>query len=126
MTAMQHPNAAETLIFSCSGAADVGEIADRAARAMMKQGCGKMFCLAGIGGHVPDILERARAAGALLVIDGCEKDCGRHCLDRAGLHHYSHVRLTDQQMEKGKTPVTHDAIARAAQLATQVLATARC
>ncbi|MEK7995130.1 MAG: putative zinc-binding protein, partial [Planctomycetota bacterium] len=34
------------LIFACSGAADVGEIADRAARRMTRNGSGSMFCLA--------------------------------------------------------------------------------
>ena len=38
---------ANTLIFSCSGAADVGEIADRAARKLTRERMGKMFCLAG-------------------------------------------------------------------------------
>ena len=46
------------LIFACSGAADVGEIADRAARELTKNGLGKMFCLAGIGGRVGGIMKK--------------------------------------------------------------------
>ena len=40
------------LIFACSGAADVGEISDRAARKLSKDGIGAMFCLAGVGGRI--------------------------------------------------------------------------
>jgi len=44
------------LIFPCSGAADVGEISDKAARGLTAQGHGKMFCLAGIGGNINGII----------------------------------------------------------------------
>ncbi len=53
---------APKLIFACSGAADVGEISDRAARRLTKEGKGKMYCLAGVGGRVPDILVNVQAA----------------------------------------------------------------
>lgn len=41
--------AAPRLIFACSGAADVGAIADQAARKLTREKVGSMFCLAGIG-----------------------------------------------------------------------------
>ncbi len=37
------------LIFACSGAADVGGIADLAARTLHAEGSGKIYCLAGVG-----------------------------------------------------------------------------
>jgi uncharacterized metal-binding protein len=94
----------EKLIFSCSGAADVAEIADRAARQLSREGAGKMFCLAGVGGRVADIVERTAAASGIVVIDGCEKDCGKHCLLGAGITAFAHVRVTDLGMDKGKSP----------------------
>ena len=45
------------LVFACSGAADVGEIADRAARKLNREGTGKMFCMAGLGGRISGILK---------------------------------------------------------------------
>jgi uncharacterized metal-binding protein len=93
-----------TLIFACSGAADVGEIADRAARALTACGKGAMFCLAGVGGRIPDMVERARAAKTLLVIDGCEKDCARLTLEGAGLGALVHLRVTDGGFVKGQAP----------------------
>ena len=47
--------ASPVLIFSCSGGADTGELADQATREMTRQGIGRMFCLAGIGGKVSGI-----------------------------------------------------------------------
>ncbi len=61
--------AAPKLIFPCSGAADVGEVADRAARRLGKEGAGKMYCLAGVGGHIEDMLLNVQAAGKILAID---------------------------------------------------------
>lgn len=65
------------LIFACSGAADVGAVADQAARQMTRDGIGRMFCLAGIGGRVPGIMKTTQAAEAILAIDGCPLNCVR-------------------------------------------------
>ena len=69
---------ASTLIFACSGAADVGEIADHAARKLSREGAGKMYCLAGVGGRVEGILKNTKAAEALLVLDGCPLHCAKN------------------------------------------------
>ncbi len=58
---------AAKLVFPCSGSADVGEIADHAARKLNADGVGKMSCLAGIGGRVSNLMEIARAAQVILV-----------------------------------------------------------
>ena len=50
------------LIFACSGAADVGQIADMAARKMTKDGLGKMFCTVGLGGKIEPIIATTRLA----------------------------------------------------------------
>ena len=81
-----------------------------------------MYCLAGVGGRVPDIVERTRTAGKIVVIDGCEKDCGRHCLLDAGIESFAHLRVTDMGMEKGKSPVNEERIAAVAGRATVALA----
>ena len=103
-------NGGKRLIFSCSGAADVGEVADRAARRLTEEGAGKMFCLAGIGGRVPKILETTEGADALLAIDGCALDCARMGLQESGFTEFTHVRVTDLGLEKGQTAVTDEAV----------------
>lgn len=106
--------AAPTLIFACSGAADVGAIADQAARKLSKEGAGKMFCLAGIGGRVSGIMKTTEAAAKVLAIDGCPLDCAKHTLEQAGFKGYQHVQLADLGMEKGKTPPTPENVAKVA------------
>lgn len=100
------------LIFACSGAADVGEIADRAARELTKNGMGKMFCLAGVGGRVGGIMKKTGEASDILAIDGCELDCAKSSLEQAGFGRFKHLRLTDLGMEKGKTPATEGNIVK--------------
>ncbi len=106
-----------TLIFACSGAADVGEISDRAARKMTKDGIGTMFCLAGIGGKVEPIMQKTSSASKILAIDGCGLDCVRGCLEQAGFNEFKHMRVTDLGMEKGSSPATDENISA---VATQV------
>ena len=98
------------LIFACSGAADVGEIADLAARKLNKEGLGKMFCLAGIGGCVEDIMKNTEAAKELVAIDGCVLDCAKKTLERGNFKKFMHVRLTDIGLEKGASAVTDENI----------------
>jgi uncharacterized metal-binding protein len=104
-------SAAPRLIFACSGAADVGELSDLAARELTVEGVGKMFCLAGIGGRVSGIMANTQAAQAILAIDGCPLDCAKKTLENAGFTKFEHIRLSDLGMEKGKTAVTEEAVA---------------
>ena len=109
------------LIFSCSGAADTGEISDRAARKLTHQGKGRMFCLAGIGGRVDPILKQTASAENILVIDGCPLDCTRRTLEEAGFREFHHIRVTDLGFEKGKTAVNETTITTVAQNAEPFL-----
>ena len=105
-------SAGPKLIFSCSGAADVGELADQTARKLTRDGNGKMFCLAGIGGRVSGIVKSTEAAASILVIDGCALDCSKKSLEEAGFTRINHLRLTDLGFEKGNTNVNSDSIAQ--------------
>jgi uncharacterized metal-binding protein len=105
---------ASTVIFACSGAADVGKIADLTARKLTDDGVGKMSCLAGVGGRVPQLMEVTKAAKVIVAIDGCPLHCGRNTLEQAGFKEFEHLCLADIGMVKGKTPVTDEAVAKAA------------
>ena len=106
--------AAPKLIFACSGAADVGAVADQAARKMTRDGTGKMFCLAGIGGRVSGIMATTGAASKILAIDGCPLNCVKATLEQAGFSAFEHLQLADLGMEKGKTPMSPEAVEKAA------------
>lgn len=105
-------NAAPKLIFACSGAADVGEVSDLAARRLAKEGVGKMFCLAGIGGKVSGIVESTKAASDILAIDGCNLACAKKSLEEAGIETFKHICLTDLGLKKGETQVTEESISQ--------------
>ncbi len=113
---------ANVLIFSCSGAADVGEIADRVARKLTRDRAGKMFCLAGVGGRVASILKTTDAADRMLAIDGCTQNCASACLAEAGFADVASLKLAELGMEKGLSPATDEAVARVAEAAKAVLA----
>ena len=113
---------APKLIFACSGAADVGAIADQAARKLTRDGAGRMYCLAGIGGRVSGIMRSTEAAAGILAIDGCSQDCAKHCLEEAGFKEFEHMRVTDLGMGKGTSPVTEENIAKVADKGAELLA----
>jgi uncharacterized metal-binding protein len=100
----------DKLIFACSGAADVGAVADQVARKLTRDGSGKMFCLAGIGGRVSGIMKTAEAAQVILAIDGCPLNCAKMCLKEAGFTEIKHLQLEDIGMLKGKTDVSESNI----------------
>jgi uncharacterized metal-binding protein len=98
------------LIYACSGAANVAEIADRAARELSGVGEVKMFCLAGIGAGIQGMVQTARDADANIVIDGCDLDCAKKIFDKAGLDNYRQTKVTDLGIRKDGTPVTDEQV----------------
>ena len=115
---------ATQIIFPCSGSADVGKIADLAARKLMEEGVGKMSCLAGIGGRVKVIMETTQAAQVILVIDGCPLQCAKNTLENAGFKQFVHVRLYELGMEKTKSPATEERVAQVVSHCKSLLANA--
>jgi len=114
------------IIFPCSGAADVGAIADLAARKLNKEGAGKMYCLAGVGGRVDGIMKTTASASYILAIDGCPLECARHTLEQAGFKNYSHIQVTALGLEKGKSPATEEAVNRVADKGRELLGKGAC
>lgn len=110
------------LIFACSGAADVGAVADQAARKLTKDGVGKMFCLAGIGARIEGIVKTTRSANKILAIDGCPINCVKGCLEKAGFTEFDHLQLADIGLEKGKSPANEENISKVAARGAQLLA----
>jgi len=109
------------LIFACSGAADVGEIADKAARKLTREGVGRMFCTAGIGGRISGILKTSEAAESILAIDGCPLNCVKSSLEQAGFSDFKHLQLADLGLEKCKSPVTEESVNKVAAQAAEMI-----
>jgi uncharacterized metal-binding protein len=113
------------LLYACSGAANVAETADRAARELMFSDCGKMFCLAGLGAGVQGMIQTAKDADLNVVIDGCPMDCAKKVFDKAGVTNYRVIRVTDLGIEKVKgVRCTQEQIDRVIAKAREVVAQA--
>ncbi len=90
----------EKLIFTCAGAAYSGQVANRSGVQLMEQGAGQLFCIAAVAAGIQQKTERARNAATRIAIDGCEDQCVRKTLEKAGLRADVHVVLTDMGIEK--------------------------
>ena len=113
------------LIYACSGGANVGEVADRAARELMLDGQGVMFCLAGLGADIQGMVQTAKDADLNVVIDGCPVDCAAKVFDRLGLTGYRHIKVTDLGIEKQKgVRATQGQVDRTVQAVREALAEA--
>lgn len=88
------------LLYACSGGANVAEASDKACRQLMSEGLGTMFCLAGLGAGIENMIQQARDADVNVIIDGCPMDCARQVFDNLGLSNVHFVRVTDMGLEK--------------------------
>ncbi|MBM7855855.1 putative metal-binding protein [Desulfohalotomaculum tongense] len=95
-------DASEILIFPCSGASNVGQIANQAGVELTKAVVGKMFCLAGIGAHVGSFVESAKGAKRIVAIDGCPVQCAKKTLEHAGVTITDYVVVTEEGIDKNR------------------------
>jgi len=110
------------IVYACSGCSDAGEIADRVARQLARDGAAQMSCLAGIGGRVKSILLKAHHAGRILVVDGCPLNCAAHTLRLADFEQFEHLELHRLGLRKGSCPPTEERIAAGVAAAKEILA----
>jgi uncharacterized metal-binding protein len=115
----------KVLIYACSGAANVAEISDRVAHQLTAEGLGAMFCLAGLGAGLPNMIQSAKDADLNLVLDGCPLDCARLIFQNAGVTNVKILRITDHGIAKAKgVKVTDEQVQKIAALAREALAAA--
>jgi uncharacterized metal-binding protein len=95
----------EIMILACSGSSNLGQLANRAAVELTREGFGKMSCLAAIGAHLDNFVRSAKNASTLVAIDGCPVSCARHALEHAGISLQTYVLLYDLGIEKTRDTV---------------------
>ena len=98
-----------TLLYACSGAADVGQLADKTVRRMSRDGVGKMTCIAAVGAGLSGFIESAKGASENITVDGCDQCCAKLNLERIGVTPKSFI-LTDMGLKKGETTITDQLI----------------
>lgn len=74
----------KTFIYTCSGAANTGLLADRVARQLAISGQGSLTCLAAVGAGLESFIKSAGCAARNIVIDGCPVACGKLILEKRG------------------------------------------
>ncbi|AAM30434.1 putative zinc-binding protein [Methanosarcina mazei] len=89
-------------IFACSGASNVGQIANKIAVELTKQEVGKMMCTVGIGGRINGLLKSAEGSERLIAIDGCPLNCTKETLELAGFTPDRHIVISELGIKKNK------------------------
>ena len=93
---------AQTVVvfLTCSGSANCGQIANRAAIKLTEQGVGNMYCLAGIGSHHQGMIESAKSADRIVVLDGCPTACAKKTTEHAGISVTDWICVTQNGIKK--------------------------
>lgn len=90
----------KVVFFTCGGASNCGQIASQVAIKLDKEGLGSFRCIAGIGAHNEEMIESAKSAMRLVVLDGCETACAKSTIEHAGLGVTDWVCITEAGIEK--------------------------
>ena len=92
--------AEEIVLLPCSGGSNCGYIANQVALSLDILGAGRLYCLAGIGAHIDGMVESARGAKRLVVLDGCSVACAKQVIEHAGLEVTDWICVAEQGVEK--------------------------
>ena len=92
--------AEEVVLLPCSGGSNCGQIANEVAVKLTGDGVGDIYCLAGIGAHIPGMVESAGSARRIVALDGCPVACAKKTIEHAGLTVTDWICVTDEGIEK--------------------------
>ncbi|MDK2909566.1 MAG: hypothetical protein PWR20_1133 [Bacteroidales bacterium] len=95
-------------VVSCSGASNTGKFSDEVARKFMKSGNVKMLCLARFSIDKAWAEEAKKDIKNIIVLDGCPIHCAEKIMLEAGITNYIHLKTTDFDIVKGKTPYSDE------------------
>jgi uncharacterized metal-binding protein len=88
------------IVYSCSGNANLGQACNELAQRLMERGVGRMGCLAGVGGHLPNMVMSAQSADEVIVLDGCQMGCALRIIEQAGAKASIHLVATEIGLAK--------------------------
>ena len=87
-------------VVACSGASNVGQIANQAAIELAREKVAGFFCLAGVGGHIKGMVRSAKEADLMISIDGCPVQCAAKTLQHKETEPAIQIIITDLGIEK--------------------------
>lgn len=88
------------LVYSCSGCSNVAQLANTLAVRLDRAGLAEMSCIAGVGGRVSSLVNKANSGRPILAIDGCPLHCARACLAQHGVIADVHITLSSYGLRK--------------------------
>jgi uncharacterized metal-binding protein len=88
------------LLLPCSGASNLGQIANRTALELRAEGYGRMYCTVGVGAHIQSMIRAVKEAPCLVAIDGCEVSCVKKLLDHLDIRPHRHVVVSRLGIDK--------------------------
>ncbi len=99
-------------VVACSGASNVGQIANQAAIELARENVAGFFCLAGVGGQIKGFLKSAREAVLMVAIDGCPVQCATKTLQHAEIEPAIQIIVTDLGIEKSHDIILDENVCR--------------
>ena len=88
------------LVYSCSGCSNVAQLANSLALRLDRACLAEMSCIAGVGGHVPALVNKAKSGRLIVALDGCPLHCVKGCLAQHGLKPDVHLTLSEFGVRK--------------------------
>ena len=88
------------LVYSCSGCSNVAQLANNLALRLDRQGLAEMSCIAGVGGHVAALVNKAKSGRRIVALDGCPLQCVSGCLAQHAIQPDIHLILSESGLRK--------------------------
>ncbi|MDX1695585.1 MAG: putative zinc-binding protein [Ketobacteraceae bacterium] len=90
----------DRLVYSCSGCSNLAQMTNYMALELTRRGVAEMSCIAGVGGNVPALVKKAKSAGFIIALDGCQLHCVKNCLKNHGISPDRHFTLSTLGLRK--------------------------
>ncbi len=88
------------LVYSCSGASNVAQLANHLAVRLDRLGIAEMSCIVGVGGDVKPLVHKATRGLPIIAIDGCPLGCAERVLAAKGITPEVMIRLHERGLRK--------------------------
>lgn len=90
------------VVYACSGCSNVAQMANSIALRLNDESVAEMSCIAGVGGKVAALVNKAKISDKIIAIDGCRLHCCESCLDRINIKPDLHIKLYEFGQKKIK------------------------
>lgn len=87
-------------VYSCSGCSSAAQMANYIAVQLDRSEIAEMSCIAGVGGNVKPLVNKAKSANFIITLDGCALKCSQACLSQHNIQPKLAIVLSDYAVEK--------------------------